>query len=67
MKVFSTPMFGLPRPARHEQGEGWGEGQLNQALKRSRTSSPLTIAAIAAPPFHGGEGVMRADSSGGAR
>jgi hypothetical protein len=39
----------LPLPARHERGEGWGEGQL-----RKRASSPRP-----SPPLHGGEGEDR--------
>ena len=62
MKAFLTPMFGLPRPARHERGEGWGEGLLSRALKQVITSFPRP-----SPPFHGGEGVICVDASGGAR
>ena len=67
MKLVAIATFGLPRPATQERGEGWGEGLLSRALKQVITSSPPTIVAVAAPPFHGGEGVMRADTSRGVR
>ena len=52
MRALLIPAFGLPRPARHERGEGWGEGLLSQAQCQSCTSSPRP-----SPPSDGGEGV----------
>src|SRR5580698_6856651 len=40
MKLLAGLGFGLPRPARHEWGEGGGEGQLSQARKNHAPPLP---------------------------
>ena len=52
MRAFCILAFRFTRPARHERGEGWGEGQLNQTRSQPRASSPRP-----SPPSNGGEGV----------
>ena len=47
----------LPRPARHERGEGWGRGAGHHARAPTRPS----------PPSDGGEGVHRGDLRGSAQ
>ena len=51
MRAFFIRPFRLPRSARHERGEGWGEGQLNPAQCQLCASSPRP-----SPPSDGGEG-----------
>jgi hypothetical protein len=48
----NTPRFLLPRPAKHERGEGRGEGLPRKQTNARRTTSPRP-----SPPSNGGEGV----------
>jgi len=46
MRAFFIRPFRLPRSARHERGEGWGEGQFSQTSRTTSASSPRP-----SPPF----------------
>ena len=58
-RALPHPPLRLPRPVRHERGEGWGEGCL--ALANGRTSAERLLSPALSSIPNGGEG------AGGAR